>query len=107
MTSRVEVLVRCSLCGAFPPLYPMLATQYRRAGLPFAADTMETTMFDRIFRSLDSFVKDESGAVTVDFVVLTAAIMLLGLTAVNSFDEEVVDLANEISDELDNIDIGS
>lgn len=64
-------------------------------------------MFDRVFRVLGSFANDESGAVTVDFVVLTAAIMLLGLTAVNTFDDEVVDLANDISGELDNIDIGS
>lgn len=52
----------------------------------------------KLFNKLiHNFRQCESGAVTVDFVVLTSAIVLLGFTAVTSFDDEVVDIANDIS----------
>ncbi len=43
------------------------------------------------------FFKDEDGAITVDFVVLTAAICLLGAVVVNTFAGEPVRMANNMS----------
>lgn len=42
-----------------------------------------------------NFLSDEDGAITVDFVVLTAAICLLGFTVVNAFSGSAVELAND------------
>lgn len=52
---------------------------------------------------LSAFFKGEDGAVTVDFVVLTAAICTLGLIVVLAFSGGATDLANEIEVALDNI----
>ena len=49
---------------------------------------------------LSSFLTDESGAVTVDFVVLTAAICTLGLVVVLAFSGSTTDLANDIENFL-------
>ena len=43
------------------------------------------------------FFADDSGAVTVDFVVLTASICLLGAAVVNAFSGEPVRMANNMS----------
>ncbi len=51
-----------------------------------------------LLKKFQNFCNCESGAVTVDFVVLTAAICLLGLTVVNTFNGETTDLANEIGE---------
>ncbi|WP_106358183.1 hypothetical protein [Yoonia maritima] len=51
------------------------------------------------------FAGDESGAVTVDFVVLTASITMLGLIVVTSFSGGATELADEIDTALDNIDV--
>lgn len=50
-----------------------------------------------------AFFADEHGAITVDFVVLTAAICTLGLVVVLSFSGSATDLANKIELALDNI----
>ncbi|MEL6640637.1 MAG: hypothetical protein AAFN63_08080 [Pseudomonadota bacterium] len=47
---------------------------------------------------LATFLTKEDGAVTVDFVVLTAAICLLGAICVNAFAAEPVRMANNMSD---------
>lgn len=44
-----------------------------------------------------NFLNEEDGAITVDFVVLTAAICLLGAIIVLTFSGEVTRLGNEIS----------
>lgn len=44
------------------------------------------------------FRTDESGAITVDFVVLTSAITLLGVAIVTTFSGETVRIANDTSD---------
>lgn len=44
-----------------------------------------------------NLVADEEGAVTVDFVALTAAICLLGAVVVNAFSGEPVRMANNMS----------
>ena len=46
---------------------------------------------------LKSFKNDESGAVTVDWVVLTAAIVGLGLVVMTSVGGGVTDLAGDVS----------
>lgn len=50
-----------------------------------------------------SFFSDDDGAVTVDFVVLTAAIVFLGFIVVNTFSVGAVDLANGISNKMGNM----
>ena len=42
-----------------------------------------------------SFLTDEDGAITVDFVVLTAAICLMGFFAITSFAGSAQNLAND------------
>ena len=46
---------------------------------------------------ISAFSGDESGAITVDFVVLTAAITLLGVVVVGAFSGETVRIANNVS----------
>ena len=50
---------------------------------------------------ISTFLNDEDGAVTVDFVVLTAAICVLGFFVVNTFGGNAVSLANEITVSMD------
>ena len=47
-----------------------------------------------------AFLKDEAGAVTVDWVVLTAAVVGLGLLVFNFVRPAVSSLASAIGDEL-------
>jgi Flp pilus assembly pilin Flp len=49
---------------------------------------------------ISAFLKDEAGAVTVDWVVLTAAIVGLGLLVFNAVRPAVGNLANGIATEL-------
>ena len=48
----------------------------------------------------NAFLKDESGAVTVDWVVLTAAIVGLGIAVLTSVGGGTTTLANTVSGEL-------
>ncbi|MBR2655523.1 MAG: hypothetical protein IKD58_03345 [Loktanella sp.] len=48
--------------------------------------------------TLTKFSKSEDGAVTVDFVVLTAAIMFIGVVAVSSFNSSAIQLADDTAD---------
>lgn len=52
---------------------------------------------------IKNFRNDEDGAVTVDFVVLTAAIVVLGLAVGTAVSNGAKGLANEIEDSLDNM----
>lgn len=57
------------------------------------------------------FLRDESGAVTIDWVALTAGILLLGITLVYAiFNNGVGDLAKQINSNLasaaDNVETG-
>ena len=52
-------------------------------------------------KSLLEFIKDEDGAITVDFVVLTAAIVTLGLVVGVAISNGAGGLANDIKNELD------
>lgn len=51
-------------------------------------------------KSLLEFIKDEDGAITVDFVVLTAAIVTLGLAVGVAISNGAGGLANDIENEL-------
>jgi Flp pilus assembly pilin Flp len=48
-----------------------------------------------------SFLNDETGAVTVDWVVLTAAVVGLGLVVLTFIEPAVSQLAHDIADEID------
>lgn len=56
---------------------------------------------------LKRFAKDEDGAVTVDWVVLTAAIVGLGLVVISAVQPGVTGLAGKISSELQGWEIGT
>ncbi len=58
-------------------------------------------------KMFNQFINDESGAVTVDWVVLTAAIVGLGIAVLTSVSGGTTDLANSISGELSGMDIMS
>ena len=53
---------------------------------------------------VSKFLNDDEGAITVDFVVLVAAICTLGLVVVTSISRGAVDLANDVENFLDNVD---
>jgi Flp pilus assembly pilin Flp len=50
---------------------------------------------------INQFLKDEDGAVTVDWVVLTAAIVGLGVAGISSVQSGVVGLAGKIGTAVD------
>ncbi len=54
-----------------------------------------------MLKFIENFRNDEDGAVTVDFVVLTAAIVVLGLAVGTAVSSGAGDLANRIETELD------
>jgi Flp pilus assembly pilin Flp len=58
----------------------------------------------KLLNILKTFRNDESGAVTVDWVVLTAAIVGLGIAVLTSVSSGAETLATDISDELTSID---
>jgi len=55
---------------------------------------------------IKNFRNDEDGAVTVDFVVLTAAIVVLGLAVGSAVSTGATGLANKIEDTLENQNAG-
>lgn len=64
---------------------------------------MMTLKLRNLFKS---FRADESGAVTVDWVVLTAAIVGLGLVVMQSVGGGVESMTAKISDQLTNSGLG-
>ena len=54
---------------------------------------------------LNAFYADERGAITVDFVVLTGAICLLGFFAVQSIGSGTTDLSNRIEAKVDGVEL--
>ncbi|WP_424939588.1 Flp family type IVb pilin [Aliiroseovarius sp. S253] len=59
----------------------------------------------KLFEMIKTFKADEDGAVTVDWVVLTAAIVGLGIAVLTSVSGGTTSLADKISSELDNMSI--
>ena len=64
---------------------------------------MMTLKLRKLFKS---FRADESGAVTVDWVVLTAAIVGLGMVVMQTVGGGVTNLGERITTELDNTTAG-
>ena len=54
----------------------------------------------KLFTTLKNFRNDESGAVTVDWVVLTAAIVGLGIAVLTSVSGGVCEMSSDIADAL-------
>ncbi len=54
----------------------------------------------KLFNFIKTFGRDEDGAVTVDWVVLTAAIVGLGIAVLTSVSGGTTSLADKISSEL-------
>ncbi len=54
----------------------------------------------KLFNLIKNFRNDEDGAVTVDWVVLTAAIVGLGIAVLASVSGGVKDLSGDISSQL-------
>ena len=54
----------------------------------------------KLFNLIKKFRGDESGAVTVDWVVLTAAIVGLGIAVVVAIGPSLTDLAGTIGDNV-------
>lgn len=55
----------------------------------------------------NAFLKDESGAVTVDWVVLTAAIVGLGIAVLTSVSGGTTSLANKVSSHMSAQSVGN
>ena len=56
-----------------------------------------------MLKFIEKFRKDEEGAVTVDFVVLTAAIVVLGLAVGTAISNGATGLANDIENSLNSM----
>ncbi len=54
-------------------------------------------------KTFTNFLNDESGAVTVDWVVLTAAIVGLGIAVLTTISSSVEDVANTIDTQLNSM----
>ena len=64
-------------------------------------------MIGKFEQKVATFLRSEDGAVTVDWVVLTAAIVGLGLVIGSTVGQSTVDLAEAIGDEVDEVRIYS
>ncbi len=53
-----------------------------------------------LFKNLRRAVSDEDGAVTVDWVVLTAAVVILAIGAIAALNDAVVALISDIASEM-------
>lgn len=56
---------------------------------------------------LKRFLRDEDAAVTVDWVVLTAAIVLLGFTVIGITHDSIVGHGNSVETHLSNRSVGN
>ncbi|SEW09573.1 hypothetical protein SAMN05444851_1366 [Aliiroseovarius sediminilitoris] len=61
----------------------------------------------KLYNLIKTFQADEDGAVTVDWVVLTAAIVGLGIAVLTSVSGGTTSLADKISSSLSNMSIMS
>ncbi len=84
-----------------------LHANYRSRTLCTHIET-EFTMSEHIMSNfIASWLRDESGAVTVDWVVLTAAVVGLGFAAVASARTGVVSLASKIGQGVEVTSLGN
>ena len=61
----------------------------------------------KLFAMLKNFRNEESGAVTIDWVVLTAAIVGLGVAVLAAVGTSIDDLAGEIETELETVTVST
>jgi len=54
----------------------------------------------KLFDTIKTFANDESGAVTVDWVVLTAAIVGLGIAVLTAISNQIGDVTDSINADL-------
>jgi Flp pilus assembly pilin Flp len=54
----------------------------------------------KLLNIFKAFAKEESGAVTVDFVVLTAAIVGLGIIVISTLQPAIEDTATNIAEDM-------
>lgn len=57
-------------------------------------------LIDELVNIFQSFINDEAGAVTVDWVVLTAAIVGLGMVVMTTVGQGIEDLGSKIVSDL-------
>jgi len=57
----------------------------------------------KLFKLNSTFVEDDDGAVTVDWVVLTAAIVAIGLVVLNIIRGGIYEAASDIYNALTNV----
>ena len=86
--------------GVAPEIYHVLV----RKRFPRVWNKQDKTIQPKF---LAQFAQSESGAVTVDWVVLTAAIVGLGLATVGVVSAGMESLSNDIAGELNTIDAGT
>ena len=55
---------------------------------------------------IKNFAKNESGAVTIDWVILTAGVVVLGITAYNNVKDITSDLANNTVTDMEEFNCG-
>jgi Flp pilus assembly pilin Flp len=60
----------------------------------------------KLFDHLKNFAADESGAVTVDWVVLTASVVFLALAVIAIISPSVNGLSSRIAGQLDAVETG-
>ncbi len=60
----------------------------------------------KLLNIFKTFQKDESGAVTVDWVVLTAAIVGLGIVVMGTVGGGITSLSSGIADNLNSTSVG-
>lgn len=58
-----------------------------------------------LFARLRGQIRDEDGAVTVDWIVLTAVTVMLGMAAAFTVGSNIPGLANQLSTTVENIDM--
>lgn len=63
---------------------------------------MPSTILSQLANRFRAFRADEDGAVTVDFVVLTASVMLMGLAHAKDVADGTVNIADAIDECLEN-----
>ena len=73
----------------------------KTAGTETVNRNLSTLERDHTMSKFSAFLKDEAGAVTVDWVVLTAAVVGLGLVVMVYIQPAVSGLASDIADEID------
>ncbi len=73
----------------------------RKQGRRQQSNLKQGTRTMKLLNIFKSFKNDESGAVTVDWVVLTAAIVGLGIVVINTISPEIDATAAQIASDLE------